>query len=61
MKILILVDCQNDFIDGALRNEEAIKKVDRIVNKLHNDKYDRLILTFDTHFENTYEIGRAHV
>ena len=54
MKILILVDCQNDFIDGALRNEEAIKKVDRIVNKLHNDKYDSLILTFDTHFENTY-------
>ena len=43
MKILILVDCQNDFIDGALRNEEAIKKVDRIVNKLHNDKYERLI------------------
>ena len=55
MKILILVDCQNDFIDGALRNEEAIKKVDRIVNKLHNDKYERLILTFDTHFENTYD------
>jgi nicotinamidase-related amidase len=54
MKILILVDCQNDFIDGALRNEEAIKKVDRIVNKIHNDKYERLILTFDTHFENTY-------
>ena len=52
MKILILVDCQNDFIDGALRNEEAIKKVDRIVNKLHNDKYERLILTFDTHFKN---------
>lgn len=55
MKILILVDCQNDFIDGALRNEEAIKKVDRIVNKIHNDKYERLILTFDTHFENTYD------
>lgn len=54
MKILILVDCQNDFIDGALRNEEAIKKVDRIVNKIHNDKYERLILTFDTHFEDTY-------
>lgn len=55
MKILILVDCQNDFIDGSLRNEEAIKKVDRIVNKIQNDKYERLILTFDTHFENTYD------
>lgn len=55
MKILILVDCQNDFIDGALRNEEAIKKVDRIVNKIHNDKYERLILTFDTHFKDTYD------
>lgn len=55
MKILILVDCQNDFIDGALRNEEAIKKVDRIVNKIHNDNYERLILTFDTHFKSTYD------
>jgi nicotinamidase-related amidase len=54
MKILILVDCQNDFIDGALRNEEAIKKVDHIVDKIYTTKYDKVFVTYDTHYEDTY-------
>ena len=27
--VLVVIDCQNDFITGALRNEEAIKKVQK--------------------------------
>lgn len=50
MKILVVIDCQNDFIDDALRNEEAIKAVPHIVEKINN--WDgELIYTLDTHFE----------
>ncbi len=48
-KILVIVDCQNDFIDGALRNEEAIKKVDNIINKLYENDYHMIYVTKDTH------------
>lgn len=48
-KILVLIDVQNDFIDGALRNEEAIKKVPNIVNKIKNFDGDLIYLTRDTH------------
>ena len=30
-KILVVVDVQNDFVDGSLRNEEAIKAIPNIV------------------------------
>ena len=32
-KILICIDCQNDFITGSLRNEEAIKTIPNLVKK----------------------------
>lgn len=50
--ILIVVDCQNDFITGALRNEEAIKRVPNIVNYIKNNDWDGIFLTRDTHSEN---------
>ena len=51
-KILIVVDCQNDFITGSLRNEEAIKVVPNIVRKINEFNGDRIFATQDTHFEN---------
>lgn len=52
MKILIVVDMQKDFVDGTLRNEDAIKIVPNVVNKVR-DAYERddtiLIFTKDTH------------
>ena len=53
-KILIVIDVQNDFITGALRNEEAIKKLPNIVNLVNDNKWDEIILTMDTHDKNTY-------
>lgn len=53
--ILVVIDCQNDFITGALRNEEAIKKVPNIVDKIKNGKWDFIFLTRDTHYENYLE------
>ena len=51
-KILIVIDCQNDFIGGALRNEEAIKKVPNIVKKIREFKGDIIFVTQDTHDDN---------
>ncbi len=51
MKLLIVVDAQNDFIDGALRNEEAIKRVPNIVEEIKTFDGDFIFLTQDTHYE----------
>ncbi|MBE7029628.1 MAG: cysteine hydrolase [Ruminococcaceae bacterium] len=50
-KVLIVVDMQNDFIDGALGTKEAELIVDNCVEKINNFKGD-IIVTYDTHFEN---------
>ncbi len=51
MKILIVVDMQNDFIDGALGTKEAVAIVDKVAKKV--DHYlaegDPVIYTRDTH------------
>ena len=51
-KILIVVDMQKDFVDGALGTNEAVKIVDNVVEKIENFDGD-IIATFDTH-ENNY-------
>ena len=54
MKVIVLVDLQNDFIDGALGSPEAQAIVQKVVEKLKNieDKSNTLLLlTKDTHCE----------
>lgn len=48
-KILIVIDVQNDFITGALRNEAAIAQLPNIVKLLKNEKFDEVHVTMDTH------------
>ena len=50
-KILIVVDMQNDFVDGALGTPEAKAIVDNVVKKINTFDGD-IIATYDTHFEN---------
>ena len=51
MKILVVVDMQNDFIDGALGTKEAVSIVPRVVEKIR--QFDgRVLYTRDTHEEN---------
>ena len=51
MKLLIVVDMQNDFIDGSLGTGEAVKIVPAVVEKVKN--FDgEVIFTQDTHGEN---------
>lgn len=49
-KILVVVDMQNDFIDGALGTAEAQAIVPNVVEKIQNFDGD-IIWTKDTHFE----------
>ena len=52
--ILIVVDMQNDFIDGALGTKEAVAIVPAVKEKIEN--FDgKVIFTRDTHFENYME------
>lgn len=54
MKALVVVDYQNDFVDGALGFEEAKSLESVIVEKIKNvrTKGGRVIFTMDTHNKN---------
>lgn len=50
-RFLIVVDMQNDFVDGALGSKEAVAIVPAVVKKI--DEFNgEIFATFDTHFEN---------
>lgn len=57
MKILIVVDMQNDFIDGALGTKEAEKIVANVKEKIdtYRSNNDEVIFTRDTHFDDYLE------
>lgn len=56
-KLLVVIDYQKDFVDGALGFKKAETLEDGIYNKvkkyLEND--DKVLFTYDTHFENYLE------
>jgi len=51
MKMLVVVDMQNDFIDGALGTPEALAIVENVRNKieLYKSNGGEIIFTRDTH------------
>jgi nicotinamidase-related amidase len=50
-KLLVVVDMQNDFIDGSLGTKEAQEIVPKVIEKIKN--FDGIIVaTMDTHDEN---------
>lgn len=53
MKLLVVVDMQNDFIDGALGTKEAQAIVKNVVDKIrkYQEEGQRIIFTMDTHGE----------
>ena len=54
MKLLIVVDFQNDFVNGALGFENADKLDEKIAEKIkeYHNNGDNVIFTLDTHGEN---------
>ena len=54
MKLLVVVDMQNDFIDGALGTKEAVAIVPAVKKKIQ--EFDgKVLFSFVTHFENYME------
>lgn len=53
-KLLVVVDYQNDFIDGSLGFERAKEIENNIVNKTLKYKYENqdIVFSLDTHYEN---------
>lgn len=52
--ILVVVDMQNDFIDGSLGTNEAVAIVDKVAQKIKNFDGD-IFVTYDTHGDNYLE------
>lgn len=57
-KILVVVDMQKDFVDGALGTAEAVQIVGNVVKKI-NSFEGEIIVTYDTHFENYLETAEG--
>jgi nicotinamidase-related amidase len=51
MKALIVVDMQNDFINGALGTDEAVAIVGRVVQRIKDSEGELVLFTQDTHQE----------
>lgn len=51
-KLLIVVDYQNDFVNGSLGFEKAAELENGICEKIAEYKDDDIIYTLDTHYEN---------
>jgi len=61
MKTLIVIDMQNDFIDGSLGTAEAVEIVERVKEKIRAAKAagEQIIFTRDTHHENYMETNEG--
>lgn len=52
-KFCIIIDCQNDFIDGALGTPEAVDMIPRLTKRINDDNEDTIfVFTADTHYDN---------
>ena len=51
MKVLVVVDMQNDFIDGALANQKGKEVTENVIKEIGKD-YDYYALTRDSHESN---------
>ena len=61
MKVLIVIDMQNDFIDGALGTPEAVAIVENVRAKIgeYKERGDKIIFTRDTHHDNYMETNEG--
>ena len=50
--VLVVVDMQNDFIDGSLGTNEALSIVDNVVKEINKPIYNHIIYTLDSHDNN---------
>lgn len=60
MKLLVIVDMQNDFVTGTLGFPEAKEIIQPIQSKIEEylSNNDQILFTIDTHFDVTYNKSR---
>lgn len=60
-KTLIVIDMQNDFIDGSLGTAEAVQIVGNVAAKIqeYKSRGDEIIFTRDTHHKNYMETNEG--
>ena len=54
-KVLCIIDMQNDFLEGKLGSDHCRRTIPRVVELLKSEKWDKVFLTLDTHFDNYAE------
>lgn len=59
MKVLAVIDMQNDFIDGALGTPEAQAIVPKVCDKIKNFDGDFIAVTRDTHLSDYLETNEG--
>lgn len=59
MKVLVVVDMQKDFIDGALGSKEAVAIVPKVAEKIRNFQ-GKIYFTRDTHQPNYMDTQEGH-
>lgn len=58
MNLLIVVDMQKDFVDGALGTKEAVSILENVAEKIRSFDGD-ILVTYDTHPENYMETSEG--
>jgi len=55
MKVLVVIDMQNDFLTGVLGNSECAATIPEVARIIREGNYDHIYLTRDTHQSNYME------
>lgn len=58
-KVLVVIDMQNDFIDGSLGTKEALEIVPNVLNKIKEYEPHNIYATRDTHYEDYLETSEG--
>ena len=57
--MLVVIDMQNDFIDGSLGTKEAQAIVPNVIREILSDQYDKILVTKDRHERNYLETNEG--
>lgn len=54
-RVLIIVDMQNEFINGKLGSREAKEIVPFVIDTIRKGEYNKIYVTLDTHSKQAYK------
>lgn len=59
-KVLVVIDMQNDFVDGSLGTKEAVAILPQVIKEIRDASYDAVFATLDTHESNYLKTFEGH-